>query len=163
MDGLVREHYRDLTKALIQKGLTISTMESCTAGQIASLITDTEGASAVFKGGFVTYNNQAKIQQGVDRKVIEQYSVYSKETAMEMAKACRDTYETDYGIGVTGTLGNCDPNNQEDSRTGEVYFAIATKNGIKGFSAVVPKKESRLEYKLCVADGIYEKLKELMK
>ena len=49
-----RGHYHSLTKLLIEKGLTITTMESATSGQIASLITDTEGSSAVLKGAFIT-------------------------------------------------------------------------------------------------------------
>ena len=61
----IRNDYRKLTKFLIEKNLTITTMESATSGQIASLITDTEGSSAVLKGAFVTYCNEAKIMQGV--------------------------------------------------------------------------------------------------
>ena len=60
----VRQKYEELTQRLIRKGITITTMESCTAGQIASLITDTEGSSAILKGAFVTYSNGAKILQG---------------------------------------------------------------------------------------------------
>ena len=54
----IREHYHDLTERLIEKKLTITTMESATSGQIASLITDTEGASAILKGAFITYSNE---------------------------------------------------------------------------------------------------------
>ena len=57
----IRKDYKKLTELLIKKGLTITTMESATSGQIASLITDTEGASAVLKGAFITYSNEAKI------------------------------------------------------------------------------------------------------
>ncbi len=48
-EAAVREGYRQLTK-LDREEMTITTMESATSGQIASLITDTEGSSAVFKG-----------------------------------------------------------------------------------------------------------------
>jgi PncC family amidohydrolase len=81
----IREQYRVFTKMLIEKKLTITTMESATGGQIASLITDTEGSSAVLKGAFVTYCNEAKIMQGVPAETIERFSVYSKETAAAMA------------------------------------------------------------------------------
>lgn len=57
----IRNDYKKLTKLLIERGMTITTMESATSGQIASLITDTEGSSAVLKGAFVTYCNEAKI------------------------------------------------------------------------------------------------------
>ena len=77
LEQQVREDYQKLTKLLIQENLTISTMESATGGQIASLITDTQGASAIMKGAFVTYSNEAKIMQGVPEEILDTYSVYS--------------------------------------------------------------------------------------
>ena len=82
----IRADYRRLTKLLIEKKLTITTMESATSGQIAYLITDTEGSSAVLKGAFVTYCNEAKIMQGVPAEIIDKYTVYSTQTAEAMAK-----------------------------------------------------------------------------
>lgn len=102
-------------------------MESATSGQIASLITDTEGSSAVLKGAFVTYCNEAKIMQGVPAEVLDTYTVYSKETAEAMARACTEAYNADIGIGVTGTMGNIDPSNPDASAPGQVYFAIGVK------------------------------------
>ena len=72
----IRNDYKKLTKLLIERGMTITTMESATSGQIASLITDTEGSSAVLKGAFVTYCNEAKIMQGVPAEILEKYTVY---------------------------------------------------------------------------------------
>lgn len=108
---------------LIEHGITISTMESCTAGLLASSITDYEGSSAVFQGAFVTYSNKAKVMQGVPSEVIAQYGVYSSEVAECMAQACRRAYQAEIGIGVTGTTGNTDPNNA-DSVPGEVFYVI---------------------------------------
>lgn len=51
----------NIIKKLIDTHTTVSTMESCTSGMIASTITDTEGASAIFPGGYVTYLNETKI------------------------------------------------------------------------------------------------------
>lgn len=158
----VRDHYRKLTESLIERQLTITTMESATAGQIASLITDTEGASAVLKGAFVTYSNEAKILQGVPKEVIEQFSVYSVETAKAMAQACRKTYQADIGIGVTGTMGNIDPANKEASVPGQVYFAVSTAKGTEGFMVELLPQPSRLSYKLAVADKIYEGLEKVL-
>ena len=66
----VHQKYNEITKTLIEKNLTITTMESCTAGLISSLLTDTEGSSQILRGAFVTYSNEAKIMQGVPAKVI---------------------------------------------------------------------------------------------
>ena len=71
----VRSMYRRLTETLIARGLSITTMESCTAGQIASLITDTEGASAILKGAVVTYSNAATVRQGVPEETIRRFGV----------------------------------------------------------------------------------------
>ena len=100
--------YKLITEKLIEKNLTISTMESCTGGLIASLLTDTEGASNTIKGSFVTYSNEAKILQGVSEKVIKEKGVYSINTATEMARACKKTYNSNIGVGITGTFSNVD-------------------------------------------------------
>ena len=124
IENKIRMNYRNLTQLLISRHLTITTMESATSGQIASLITDTEGSSAVLKGAFITYCNEAKIMQGVPAEIIDKYTVYSKETAGSMAQVCRKAYNANIGIGVTGTMGNVDPANPDASIPGQVYFAI---------------------------------------
>lgn len=145
--------YTQLTHLLIQKKMTITTMESITAGQIASLITDTEGSSAVLKGAFVTYSNKAKIMQGVPEEIIETYGVYSAETACAMAKACRFAYGADIGIGVTGSTGNVDPNNA-DSVPGQVYYAVEIGGEMIFRYLELPPLPSRYVYKMCVAGEI---------
>ena len=153
-----REKYRKLTKLLIEKKLTITTMESATSGQIASLITDTEGASAIFKGAFVTYCNEAKILQGVPKEVIDEYTVYSKETATAMARACAKAYDANISIGVTGTMGNIDLSNAEASVPGQVYFAICFMDETYTYQINIPIQESRFAYKMVVADMIVDKI-----
>ena len=158
----VRNKYEEITKTLIAKKLTITTMESCTAGLISSLITDTEGSSQVLKGAFVTYSNEAKIMQDVPAGIIDKYGVYSEETAKEMAKACKNTYAADIGVGVTGTMGNIDPSNN-DSVPGEVYFAIADKETLSSEHVSLSPRDSRYLYKLSVADIIADKLLEILR
>lgn len=158
----IRKDYEKLTRILIQKGMTITTMESCTAGQIISLITDTEGSSAVVKGAFVTYSNEAKIMQGVPADIIERFGVYSKETAEAMARACREKFGSEIGIGVTGTFGNVDPCNL-DSVAGQVYFAIDLNGELHIHEAALKEQSSRYLYKLVTARKIVDALLELLK
>lgn len=178
----VHGKYERITRFLINRGATISTMESCTSGQVASFLTDTEGASAILKGAFVTYSNEAKIREGVPAEVIDTYGVYSEETAAAMAEACRAAYGADTGIGVTGSFGNPDPNNA-DSVPGEVYFAFAGKapgessgsgakntdsderspgSTVKSFHCTIPVQPSRFQYKLFMADLIADRLMEYL-
>lgn len=160
LEQQVREDYQKLTKLLIQENLTISTMESATGGQIASLITDTQGASAIMKGAFVTYSNEAKIMQGVPEEILDTYSVYSTQTALAMAKRCKQVYDADIGIGVTGTMGNIDPNHPDESQPGMVYYAICVKDREFCTCVKIPPQENRLAYKMAVAKEINNKLTE---
>lgn len=112
-----------VTKTLIDRKLEIATMESCTSGLIASNITDYEGASAILKGSCITYSNETKILAGVRRGIIEEYGVYSPETAFEMALTTKMKFKADVGIGITGSFGNLDPNNP-DSVAGVIYYEI---------------------------------------
>ena len=61
--------------------------------------------------------------QGVPAELIEEYGVYSREVAEGMARACRDAYQAEIGVGVTGTTGNIDPENA-DSIPGEIFYTI---------------------------------------
>ncbi len=112
-----------VTKKLIEKKLTITFMESCTGGLLASMFTDTAGASEVFKGSLVTYSNEMKTAAGVDSGIIEKNGVYSAECAMAMAEVAQKIYGTDIAVGITGTTGNVDPDNS-DSVVGEAFYCI---------------------------------------
>ncbi len=156
----VRKHYEKLTKYLIKNKRTITTMESATAGQIASLITDTEGSSAILPGAVVTYSNDVKEMYGVPEQLMEFYGVYSKECAQAMAESCRRHMEADIGIGITGTFGNVDPNNIYESRPGEVYFAFAFPKRTLTYEVRIAPQPSRYAYKLAAAEEVYKKLRE---
>lgn len=152
----VRGKYAKITSQLIQLGITVTTMESCTSGFIASLLTDATGASAALKGAYVTYSNEAKIKNGVAKEIIEEYGVYSEQTACDMASACKKSYHADIGIGVTGTLGSIDANNPEEIAD-TVYFTV---NGKKEYTVHMdlPEGNDRFHYKVIVADAVADVL-----
>ena len=153
--------YRQLTLLLIERGLTASTMESCTGGLIASLITDTEGSSAVLKGAFVTYSNEAKIACGVPAAIIAEHGVYSQQTARAMASACRTPYGAQLGIGVTGSFGNADPANA-DSEPGVAYYAVDLGGCVHSARVELGPYAQRSEFKLELAAVVARRLLELL-
>lgn len=155
----VSEKYALITQRLIRSGRSITTMESCTAGIIASLLTDTEGASAVMKGAFVTYSNEAKIHCGVDSDIIKTYGVYSPQTAEAMARAAAAHYGADIALGVTGSLGNADPANP-DSVPGQVHFAVWNQGSLRHYLLSDLWASTRQETKLLAADAIADRLLE---
>ena len=95
----------NIIKKLIDTHTTVSTMESCTSGMIASTITDTEGASAIFPGGYVTYLNETKIFIGVEEEIIRKYGV--------LKRMCRRDGENRAG---KNAYRHCHWNNRDDRK-----------------------------------------------
>ena len=115
--------FKEIIEELKNRGETIATMESCTGGGIADAITSIEGASEVLRFSAVTYSNEYKIKMGVDEKIIDEYSVYSAETAESMAKNISLFANSDYGVGVTGKINTPDPANLRGSDS-EIFVCI---------------------------------------
>ena len=109
-------------QTLIERGLSLATMESCSGGLLASRITDVPGSSAAFRGGLVAYATEMKVAWGVPADIIAQYGVISVETARAMAAAASAFLGADIGIGVTGVAG---PDLQEEKPVGTVHIAVA--------------------------------------
>ncbi len=152
----------DLTvRKLIEKNMSISCMESCTSGLVSSLLSDTEGASAIFRGGITAYSNDIKILFGVSSDVISKYGVYSHECASQMSDVCRRTFNTDIGIGVTGCLSRSDPNNPEGN-PGVVYFCININGCRHDYMIDGITGKSRNECKHAVCKHIADKLLNLI-
>ena len=91
---------------LEERGWTIGTGESCTAGLVAARIADVAGASAVLRGGTVAYANDVKVTAlGVPEDLLAQHGAVSAQVAEALAEGARRTFGTDVGVGVTGIAG----------------------------------------------------------
>lgn len=153
----------EIVKYLIQNKITIATMESCTGGLLASMITDIPGASDILKFSAVTYSNEYKIKMGVSKDVIDKYTVYSIETAREMAYNIARFTESNYGVGITGKLNRVDKQNLfgEDNK---VFFSIYDKDNDKYYdSDLIVKGPSRRENKEEVINKIIDNLLKIIK
>ena len=135
-------------------------MESCTGGGVANAITCIEGASEVLKFSAVTYSNQYKIKMGVSADVINEYSVYSMETAHEMAFNISKFANSDFGVGITGKLNRADVNNNF-GKDNQVFVSIYYKEEYYDMVINVDKK-TRKQNKDVVIDLIIEKLGEIL-
>lgn len=123
MHSLVEE----LSLLLTKKNMRLVTAESCTGGMIASAVTDRSGSSAIFERGFVTYSNEAKIEDlGVKSETIETHGAVAIETAREMVTGALKNSHADVAVAVTGIAG---PNGGTDEKpVGLVYIAVALQN-----------------------------------
>lgn len=114
-------------KMLIDRGLTLGTMESCTGGLLASMLTDVPGSSNAFRGGLVSYATELKERWGVPLETVREHGVISIETARAMAEAVRGQLGVDVGIGITGVAG---PDTQEGKPAGTVHIAVASEGRV---------------------------------
>ena len=154
---------RDVVNLLIEKKMTIATMESCTGGFVASSITDIDGSSSVLKFSAVTYSNEYKIKMGVSKDIIDKYSVYSMNVAREMAKNISNFSNSDIGVGITGKINRIDENNLfgDDNK---IYYAIYDKNSDKYYEyELIAINDTRLNNKKYIMENISKNLLEIYK
>ena len=153
---------KEFVDKLIKLNKTISTMESCTGGFLANSITNIEGSSEVFKFGAVTYSNEYKIKMGVDSNIIDKYTVYSIETAIEMSKAISIYTNSNYGVGITGKLNKQDNNNPFGSNN-IVYVSIYDKEKDHAYTMTIEDLlGNRIDMKKQIVDKILILLKNIV-
>jgi len=119
----------ELVYLLKEKGLTISTAESCTGGLIAKRITDVPGSSEVYKGTIVAYSNDIKVRfLKVSQETLDIHGAVSENTAAEMASSIKAMFDTDISVSITGIAGP--GGGSEIKPVGTVCFAFKTGNNL---------------------------------
>jgi nicotinamide-nucleotide amidase len=118
-----------LARALLAKGWTVATGESCTGGMLASRLVDRAGSSAYVGGGVVAYSNAAKTALlGVPADMIATHGAVSPEVARALADGARERFGADVGIGITGVAG---PDGGTPAKpVGYVCFCVTTATGL---------------------------------
>ena len=88
------------------QGKTLVTAESLTGGGIGAALTSVSGASAVYKGGIISYTNAVKHNLlDVPEEILNQYGAVSEPVAKAMAEGARKALEADIAVSVTGLAG----------------------------------------------------------
>lgn len=91
---------------LRRRGLTLSTAESCTGGNITHEITAVAGSSDYFVGGVVSYHRDVKQNHlGVSASDIDQFGVVSQTVAEQMVTGVCQLLGTDCAVATTGVAG----------------------------------------------------------
>jgi nicotinamide-nucleotide amidase len=113
-----------LAEALAKQGLTLATAESCTGGGLSHLLTSIPGASAFFIGGIIAYQNDIKVKLlGVPQAALVDHGAVSSPTAGAMAEGCRDRFDTDIAVSITGIAGP--GGGSPEKPVGTVFVAVA--------------------------------------
>jgi nicotinamide-nucleotide amidase len=128
----------------------IATAESCTGGLVAGAITAVAGSSAWFDRGFVTYSDEAKIEQlGVAPATLATYGAVSTQTAAEMAAGALRASRAQWTMAITGVAGP--GGGSIEKPVGTVCFGWASAGGVaseqrqlKGDRAEVRRESVRI-------------------
>lgn len=126
-----------VSRALIGRGWRMATAESCTGGLIAATCTELPGSSQWFDRGFVTYSNQAKIDQlGVSPALLAEHGAVSEQVARAMALGALAHSAAQVAVAVTGIAG---PTGEVPAKpVGTVYLAVAAQG--------VPLRAARFQF-----------------
>ena len=113
---------------LTARGKTLAAAESLTGGLISARFTALPGASAVFKGGAVTYCDEVKAGLlGVDPALLAHKGAVSEEVAAAMARGVRTAVGADFGLSATGLAG---PDGDDRGHpVGTVFIGLAAEDG----------------------------------
>ncbi len=96
----------DIATQLLDRGLTLGTVESATGGLIADMLTNVPGSSHFYKGSIIAYSNEIKTGVvGVNPETIERHGAVSPEVAEEMAAGGRRLLGVDICLSDTGVAG----------------------------------------------------------
>ena len=146
---------------LVQKGLSLGTVESCTGGNIAQQITELAGASAYFKGAIIPYDTGLKTSLlGVNAEQIQKYSTVSPEIAEALALGGQKKLGADYVVATTGIAGPTKGDGQGE--VGRVCIAIAGPQGVMNEEFIFGKARERIIQK-AVDKALELLLKEISK
>ena len=115
-------------RVLGERGLTLGTAESVTGGGVADAFVAVPGASSVFRGAVIAYDNALKTSLlGVDEAVLREHGAVSEETALAMARGARVTLGCDVALANTGIAG---PGGAPPGKpVGLVWLAVADGRG----------------------------------
>lgn len=149
---------KNIVERLIKNKKNIATMESCTGGALASAITNISGSSEILKFSAVTYSNEYKMKMGVNKEIIDKYSVYSIETAKDMSLKISEFTSSNYGVGITGKINDFDKANPygEDNL---VFVSIYDRNKNEYHTRTIKTiNDSRENNKKLIIENIIEML-----
>lgn len=119
-----------LGELLAKRGLTLSTAESCTGGNIAHEVTLVPGCSTYYKGSVVSYANEVKtgvLQVSIDD--LQKYGAVSQQVVGQMAEGVARLLQTDCAIATSGIAGP--EGGSPDKPVGTVWIAVKCGSQLK--------------------------------
>lgn len=151
---------KELIELLSERGWTIGSCESLTAGLFSSSIAAIPGASKVLRGAIVTYQSECKENiVHVPHKIIERDGVISSACVEAMAIGAQALLKCDVCVSFSGNAG---PEMMEDKPVGTVFFGLVIQDQCYSYEMLFQGERNEIRQQ-CVdfmCDKIIEVLKE---
>ena len=112
---------KEISEIFWREGYTLATAESCTAGNVAAIITAIPGSSRFYKGGVIAYSDEVK-------KTHLQHGAVSEETVVEMVKGAIKALDVDYAMATSGIAGP--GGGSPEKPVGTIWVAAGTKDAV---------------------------------
>ena len=123
-DARLQDLAARLALRLQDQRLALATVESCTGGYLAKLLTDVAGSSQWFEAGYVTYSNAAKQRDvGVHAQTLLRHGAVSEATVREMAEGAVVRTGAELAVSISGVAGPT--GGTARNPVGSVWFALA--------------------------------------
>lgn len=120
---------KEISEIFWREGYSLSTAESCTAGNVAAAITAVPGSSRFYKGGVVAYANEVKQNLlQVKAETLESCGAVSEETVVEMVKGAMKTFDTDFAVATSGIAGP--GGGTPEKPVGTIWLAAGGKDAV---------------------------------
>src|SRR5271154_879372 len=117
------EHVAQIHQLLLERGETVATAESLTAGLVGAALTETPGASTTYRGGVIVYSTDLKASlAGVPEQLLTERGAVDPQVAAALAAGVRERLAATWGLALTGVAG---PDSQDGQPVGTVHIGLA--------------------------------------
>jgi nicotinamide-nucleotide amidase len=128
------------------RGLRLAVAESCTGGLVGERITAVPGASDVFRGGVVAYDDAVKRDQlSVPAEILETYGAVAEETARAMVQGACRLFGVPCALAVTGIAGPT--GGTPEKPVGTVWLAAQVERETHALKRTFPGDRHEIRYR----------------
>lgn len=147
-------------RQLADRGASVAVAESLTGGGLGSLLSETPGASATYRGAIVAYATELKTTLlGVPADLLAEHGPVHGDVAVAMAAGVRARLDATYGVALTGVAG---PEPADGARPGTVFVGLSGP-GVSRYRALrLPgqREQVRLLAAVSALDALRRELRE---
>jgi nicotinamide-nucleotide amidase len=126
-----------ILEQLRSRHVRLAVAESCTGGLLAARVTAVPGASDVFVGGVVAYDDRVKTDSlGVPRELLQRHGAVSEQVVRAMVEGVQQRFSVEASLAVTGIAGPS--GGTPDKPVGTVWLAARWGSETRALKRIFP-------------------------